>query len=144
MTLVSTVGLPRRPRLTPTQALARMNYWRLHGTNVGVGMCMRTAARAYGYYASGEYSAWSFWLHQPELYCHYNASAPGGALVVWKGGPNGYGHIGIADGTGRFYGPDILRWGRIDLVPISWVASRWGLTFRGWTPPYFPRASGVY
>lgn len=145
MTYVSVSGFRANPK-TPAQAVARMAYWRANGTYVGVGMCMRTVSRAYGWYGSGEQSAWSFWRHEPERYCHYTGvtSAPAGALIIWRGGPHGYGHVAISAGNGYCYSTDIARNGRVDLVPITRIQRQWGLVLRGWCPPYMPYASGRY
>lgn len=62
---------------------------------------------------------------------YYNP--PAGVPVFWSGGSSGAGHIALADGKGNVWSSDIRRSGQVDLVPISEIHAKWGLTLLGWT-----------
>lgn len=87
------------------------------------------------------------WLESPHAYpdasSQWRASkhqhpgngmdAPAGAPIFWTGGSHGYGHIAIADGTGKCWSTDQQSSGKVALVPISEIKSDWGLPIAGWT-----------
>jgi hypothetical protein len=57
---------------------------------------------------------------------------PRGAAVFWYIGEHG--HVGIADGAGRFHGTDLPTTDYIGLAPLTDPETRWGATWRGWSP----------
>lgn len=64
-------------------------------------------------------------------YRHTTGVPPKGALVFWRVGK--FGHIAISDGGGYVYSTDIMRRGKVDRVPITYVTSHWRATYLGWT-----------
>jgi len=57
---------------------------------------------------------------------------PRGAAVFWYIGQ--YGHVGVADGAGRFWGTDLPKTDYIGLAPLTDPETRWGAVWRGWSP----------
>lgn len=74
-------------------------------------------------------SAIEAWSHAK--YKHTGGVPPKGAPVFWRVGK--FGHIAISDGGGYVYSTDILRRGKVDRVPITYVTSHWKATYLGWT-----------
>lgn len=102
-----------------------------------LGHCAHSVACAYGRFASG-WNAIDGWRGTPAKYQHAGRKAgdpPRGALVFWSGGSQGYGHVGVANGRGKFYGVDLPTSGRIGLVDIDRPRTQWGLTYLGWIWP---------
>jgi hypothetical protein len=69
-------------------------------------------------------------------------------MLVYFGRPGvDPGHATVmSDKPGYVYSTDILRRGKVDLVPISLIVNKWGLPLRGaitWTPSgYIPYKKG--
>lgn len=88
-------------------------------------------------------------------YKHPGTATPPAAVPVWwTGGSQGHGHVAVSDGNGYCYSSDILRYGKIDRVPIALINQKWGLPYKGWTedingvrvyslPPQFPSLPAV-
>lgn len=74
-------------------------------------------------------SAISAWKNAK--YKHTTGTPPKGVPVFWDIGKHG--HVALSDGGGYCYSTDILRKGKVDRVPISKIASRWGARYLGWT-----------
>lgn len=103
-----------------------------HGGPVWKGLCLRFVRTMYA--VPSKYpTAISAWNGVPSKQRHGWYNAPAGVPVFWSGGSSGAGHVAIADGTGKCWSSDILREGHVDLVPITLIASKWGLHFEGWT-----------
>ncbi|KOG44797.1 hypothetical protein ADK75_34270 [Streptomyces virginiae] len=64
---------------------------------------------------------------------------PPGALLYWDTGQRA-GHVALYLGNGKIASNDIVSQGRIDIVDATVVESKWGATYIGWAPPYFPLA----
>lgn len=95
------------------------------------GMCLRMVRECYGIgpvFADAA-GAWRGATHKHGP----DSPAPRGFPVFWTGGSSGHGHVAIATGDGRCWSTDILRPGMFDLVPISLIHTRWGLTYVGWS-----------
>ncbi len=142
---VSTAGLPRVPRFTARQAVEACRL-RLGKTGCmhyddSLGMCLHNAACVYGYRSSGVHDAALQWRLIPAKYKHTGIAAmrtaPAGALVFWTGGRLGYGHIGVADGFGNFFGTDLPTSNEFGRADVDRPKARWGLTPVGWTLPFF-------
>lgn len=73
------------------------------------------------------------WHAVPDGHQHGWYNPPAGVPVFWSGGSSGAGHVALADGHGHVYSSDILRDGKVDLVPIATIHAKWGLTYLGWT-----------
>lgn len=121
-------------------AVERMRGWHdhqtvrcPHGTD-WLGNCAHSVACAFNRYASG-WNAVDGWRQTPAKYRHTGRKStmpPRGALVFWSGGSHGYGHVGVANGRGRFWGVDLPVSGHIGLADIGEPARRWGLSYLGW------------
>ena len=107
-----------------------------HGT-LWRGHCAHSVACAYGRYASG-WDAYQGFALTPARFRRDGRkkyTAPRGALVFWKGGSQGYGHVGVSNGRGRFWGVDMPEGGYVGLARIRDVEEKWGLRFVGWVWP---------
>ena len=142
-------SVPRPPLWTPSQAVAQDRYQVNHHTcphyRTYGGLCLHLCACMYGWGSSGMYDAISQWRLTPEKYCHYNRDIPKGALVFWASGAggSGHGHIAVAIGGGQIASNDVRRYGRVDLVDVSFPERYWGQHYKGWSPPYFYRGNGT-
>lgn len=101
------------------------------------GHCAHSVACAHGKYASGWDAYEGFTLTPPKFRRDgkkkYNP--PRGALVFWKGGSAGYGHVGISNGRGRFWGVDYPNAHHVGLGEIRAIEKAWGLEYVGWVWP---------
>jgi hypothetical protein len=119
---------------TIEQAIAAAVHQSTHGPAFGVGECQKRVRLAWGVPSDGTASAAADWHNSRHRHATTDAaSIPRGALVRWVGGSHGYGHVAIATGDGRCWSTDIRRPGWFDLVPITEIHARWGLTLVGWT-----------
>jgi cell wall-associated NlpC family hydrolase len=62
---------------------------------------------------------------------------PPGALLFWTTGSLA-GHVALCVGGGMVASNDIEVDGQISIVPAGDIETRWGATYVGWSPPYFP------
>jgi hypothetical protein len=92
------------------------------------GLCLSFVRQAFGA-RGGQYDAKSAW-HQAK-HRHSHGTPPKGAAVFWLG--HTHGHIAISVGGGKCLSTDIRRRGKADIVPISEIHRRWGLTYVGWS-----------
>jgi len=109
--------------------------------------CLRFVANAYGYSGSGwtnppaDTDAYAIQLYEniiPVSMRHNgDRNPPIGALMFWKTG-NVAGHVALYVGNGNIASTDIERPGYVDIVPATDIESKWGGTYIGWAPPYFP------
>lgn len=139
---------PRSPEAALAAARAEIlhptRYWR---SPKGNGICltfvhdMLGVGPMYG-------SAIEAWANTPIAQRHTSA-APAGAPEYFAVGR--YGHVVVADGVraGQEWclSTDIKRAGKVDLVPVALIESRWGARRLGWAswlngvPLHFPSAT---
>ena len=94
-------------------------------------LCLRFARMAIGVPARYP-TAQSAWNHIPPSRRH-RGDAPAGYPEWWNTGKGRAGHVGISDGRGNVYSNDILKHGKIDLVPRTRIHGKWGATYLGWS-----------
>jgi len=68
----------------------------------------------------------------PAAHRHTSTNPPAGAIVYYGPVDHGTGHAVLSAGNGLVWSTDIKRQGKVDLVPIDWPVTRWGLAYRGW------------
>lgn len=137
---VSLDGITRRSPRTPAQAVAWAARQVDHPSQGWKGVCLSFVAQCYGWGGAGVNTAWQSWQQTPERLCHYRGVPLAGALVYWRGGSRGFGHVAISAGSGRVYSTDIKRTGQVDRVTINTITRGWRMVYRGWCGPYFPHA----
>lgn len=113
---------------TPNEALA---YTRQHPQLPRAGLCKMMCRTAYGVPSDGTPDATAA-SHRAEL---HKGKPPHGALLWWRGGRNGHGHVAIYDETSDTIRTTDLpvsgRWGNAKLGDPERL---WGLTYVGWSP----------
>lgn len=99
--------------------------------------CAHSVACAYERYASGWDAYQGYALTPPGRRRNGTKKyqAPRGALVFWKGGSEGYGHVGVSNGRGRFWGVDMPFNFQVGLSKIEDVERKWGMEYVGWVWP---------
>ncbi|GHH56218.1 peptidase M23 [Streptomyces candidus] len=101
--------------------------------------CLAFVARVYGWSFSGVPYAIDHYREMPASMKHDKArNPPPGALMYWETGGRA-GHVAVYLGNGKIASNDIRRPGYIDVVPATEVETKWGSTYVGWAPPYFPK-----
>ena len=60
-----------------------------------------------------------------------------GALLFWSTSGRA-GHVALYLGGGQIASNDIITDGQISVVPATDIETKWGATYLGWSPPYFP------
>ncbi len=101
--------------------------------------CLAFTARTYGWSFSGTNYAIDHYYEMPANMQHAgDRSPPPGALMYWKTKGRA-GHVAVYLGDGKIASNDIKRPGYIDVVPATDIESKWGSTYVGWAPPYFPK-----
>lgn len=127
----------RNPRST-RDAIAWARREALTGGPTWYRWCLRFAAAAYGRSSAGSPLAIGHYRSMPPQMRHPgDRNPPPGALMYWDTG-GAAGHVALYLGDGQIASNDILRPGYIDVVDATAIESRWGATYLGWTPPYFP------
>ncbi|MFI1890494.1 NlpC/P60 family protein [Streptomyces jumonjinensis] len=102
-------------------------------------LCLAFVARTYGWSFSGVNYAIDHYRQMPaSMKNDRDRKPPPGALMYWDTGQRA-GHVAIYLGNGEIASNDIRRPGYIDVVPATDVESKWGATYLGWAPPYFPK-----
>ncbi|MFF5924175.1 peptidase M23 [Streptomyces flavochromogenes] len=102
-------------------------------------LCLAFVARVYGWSYSGVPYAIDHYREMPPVMKHdKDRNPPPGALMYWDTGKRA-GHVAIYLGDGKIASNDIARPGYIDVVPATDIETKWGATYLGWAPPYFPR-----
>lgn len=107
-----------------------------HGTP-WKGHCAHSVACAHGRLASG-WDAYQGFVLTPPKYRRSGRKryyAPRGALPFWKSPRGGYGHVGVSNGRGRFWGVDYPRNFYVGLGRIEDIEKKWGLEYVGWVWP---------
>ncbi|MFI0206654.1 MULTISPECIES: NlpC/P60 family protein [Streptomyces] len=103
-------------------------------------LCLAFVARAYKWDSSGVRYAVDHYRQMPaEMQNDKDRNPPPGALLYWDTGQRA-GHVALYLGNGKIASNDIVSQGRIDIVDATVVESKWGATYIGWAPPYFPLA----
>ncbi|MFI5867763.1 peptidase M23 [Streptomyces sp. NPDC051546] len=101
--------------------------------------CLAFVARTYGWSYSGVNYAIDHYKEMPPAYKHdLDRSPPPGALMYWDTGQRA-GHVAIYLGGGKIASNDIFRPGYIDIADATDIETKWGATYLGWAPPYFPQ-----
>jgi hypothetical protein len=124
------------------QAQARARYQSAHGPQFGRGQCMQRCRELVDAPAIGDYDGdgdpdaedgWKYAKHKHPT--NNPAEIPGGCYAWWKGGSNDNWHVAYADpdARGQCWSTDIERTGYFDLVPITLIHQKWGLTLVGWS-----------
>jgi hypothetical protein len=104
--------------------------------------CLNFVAQAYGWpHAGVHYAVDHFSIAPDNQRFNLDRNPPPGALLFWDTGHRP-GHVAISLGGGLIASNDILRTGRIDIVPASAPERVWGAKYLGWTVPYFPQGKG--
>lgn len=60
--------------------------------------------------------------------------APLAAIVFWEAGKNGHAALVVGE-NGMVASTDILRPGRVDIVPFEMIHAKWNLKLLGWAIP---------
>jgi len=118
---------------TPEQAIANAAAQSVNGPVYGSGQCLMRVRLAYGVTTTIPNAAASWAASTHKHPTTDPASIPRGVPIYWTGGSHGYGHVAIATGDGNCWSTDIRRTGYFDLVPITEIHAKWGLTLVGWT-----------
>ncbi|MYT25945.1 peptidase M23 [Streptomyces sp. SID7760] len=108
------------------------------GGNKWYRMCLAFTSVAYGWNSSGTSFAIDHYQQMPANMKHdKDRNPPPGALMFWDTGSRA-GHVAVYLGNGEIASNDIRRPGYIDVVPATEIESKWGATYLGWAPPYYP------
>ncbi|RKN52326.1 hypothetical protein D7231_35310 [Streptomyces klenkii] len=100
--------------------------------------CLAFVAQAWGWGGSGVNYAIDHYRQMPADMRHDGSrTVPPGALMYWETGGRA-GHVALYLGDGLIASNDILRPDYIDIVDATEIETRWGATYVGWAPPYFP------
>ncbi|MEU2395092.1 peptidase M23 [Streptomyces sp. NPDC007369] len=103
-------------------------------------MCLAFTAVAYGWNSAGTGYAIDHYHQMPASMKHdKDRNPPPGALMFWDTGQRA-GHVAVYLGNGEIASNDIRRPGYIDVVPATEIETKWGATYVGWAPPYYPNA----
>ena len=116
---------------------SRMGTWRCRHGIAWKGHCAHSVACAHNRLASG-WDAYEGFTLTPVKWRRNGKKkyrAPRGALVFWRGGSAGYGHVGVSNGRGRFWGVDLPISGHVGISRIGDVERKWGLEYVGWVWP---------
>jgi len=101
--------------------------------------CLTSVAKAYGWsFAGTNYAIDQYEVTIPAT-LHHNGdrNPPLGALLFWRTSHRA-GHLALYVGNGNVASTDILVNGQISVVPATYIEQKWGATYVGWAPPYFP------
>lgn len=135
-------GVPRANPHTPAQAIAWAQQVAASHQGGWSQGCLRFVATAYGWHASGvDYAIDEYTDYTPAALRHpRDLNAPAGALMFWTTSHRA-GHVALSLGNGMIASNDIVVDGQISIVPATDIAAKWGATYVGWAPPYFPAGS---
>ncbi|MDJ0345562.1 peptidase M23 [Streptomyces sp. H10-C2] len=101
--------------------------------------CLAFVANSQGWTFSGVPYAIDHYKEMPAAMKHdKDRNPPPGALMYWETGSRA-GHVALYLGDGKIASNDIERPGFIDVVPATDIETKWGATYVGWAPPYFPK-----
>ena len=128
------------PRST-AEAIAWAEGQAAAGTSGWYRSCLRFVAQSYGWHSSGVQFAIDAYTSMPAGMRHdLDREPPPGALMFWRTGGRA-GHVALYLGDGLIASNDIGSPGYISVVPATEIESKWGATYVGWSPPYFPKGA---
>ncbi len=133
------VGLPRGNPRTVAEAIGWAQGQAATGSGGWYRRCLAFVAQAYGWGFSGTpYAIDQYQVVMPTGLRHDgDRNPPAGALLFWSTGSRA-GHVALYVGGGMVASNDIEVDGQISIVPAGDIETRWGATYVGWAPPYFP------
>lgn len=136
---VEQVILPRGNPRSVEQAVAWAQGQATNGSSNWYRACLGFVAQAYGWSFSGTYYAIDQYTSVIPVSMHHDGdrNPPLGALLFWRSSSRA-GHVAIYVGDGNVASNDILVNGQISVVPAALIEQKWGATYVGWAPPYFP------
>jgi hypothetical protein len=136
-------NLPRANPRSVDEAIAWMRRQEAQHTTGWHNRCLASVAQAYGWGYSGINYAIDAYRGMPAGMRHDgDRNPPPGALLFWDTGAGRPGHVALAVGNGQIASTDITIDGQISIVDAGLVESKWGSTYVGWAPPYFPKGGG--
>ncbi len=107
------------------------------GTTGWYRKCLRFVGLAYGWNSTEVYAVDQYYVAPASMRHNRDRNPPLGALLYWRTDSRA-GHVAIYVGNGEIASNDIREPGKISIVPASDIESKWGATYLGWAPPYFP------
>ncbi len=130
--------LPRQNPRTVQEAIAWEQLQQQSGTTGWYRRCLASVGIAYGWHATGINYAIDEYRTLPAQYRHdRDRNPPPGSLLFWTtSGPAG--HVAVYVGSGMIASTDMPVTDKIGIVPAEWPEQKWGGTYVGWSPPYFP------
>lgn len=115
---------------TVDQALAWMRDKDATNETGWQGWCLKASRTAWGL-PGGWNEADDWWASCPAEYKRpWSDAPPAGAPIYWRIGE--FGHVGLSDGKGKFYGTDLPTSDQIGLDDTDAPRRRWGATPVGW------------
>jgi lysozyme len=133
---------------TAEDALAFLRELKSSGTTEWEGLCMRLAARSYGYNTSGYDDPVDYWGKAKSGFKHPgDRKPPVGGVTIFLPAPgvDRHGHIAV---TVKSDGDDVLvlanddtASGRVRPLTIGAIESGLTLRYAGWVEPHFPLSS---
>lgn len=135
----SATGIPRGNPRTVEEAIEWARGQAASRSGGWYRRCLAFVAQAYGWGFSGTpYAIDQYTVAMPTGLRHDgDRNPPPGALLFWSTGTRA-GHVALYVGGGMVASNDIEVDGQISIVPASDIETRWGATYVGWSPPYFP------
>lgn len=133
------VTLPRGNPRSVDQAIAWAQVQASNGSDAWYRACLGFVAQAYGWSFSGTDYAIDQYTSVIPVWMRHDGdrNPPPGALLFWQTSGRA-GHVAVYLGNGNIASNDILVSGQISIVPASMIEQKWGATYLGWAPPYFP------
>jgi len=114
---------------SPEAALAAAIRESLHATRDYRGLCLR-AVRQLLAVPARDPNARAAWEATPARDRH-EGHPPPGAPIFWAVGR--YGHVALSAGAQLCWTTDLLRPGKLDVVPLVQIRHLWGADLHGWT-----------
>lgn len=119
--------------VSPKEAIATANHWRITKVFFGVGQCLRTVRQFYDVPAKYGTAAESWQAAEHKHFATDGVDCPRGAPVWWTGGSSGAGHIALSVGGGTCITTDWKFPGRLSYAKIDDITNQWNLSFKGYT-----------
>ncbi|MGB8381395.1 MAG: hypothetical protein WCG47_09115 [Dermatophilaceae bacterium] len=134
----TTTALPQNPRGV-AEAISWARGQAASASGGWYRRCLAFVAQAYGWSFSGTpYAIDQYTAVMPTQLRHDgDRNPPPGALLFWTTSSRA-GHVALYVGGGMVASNDIEVDGQISIVPAADIETRWGATYVGWAPPYFP------
>jgi len=135
---IDSILLPKPNPRSVQQAVAWAVTQQQAGTTGWYRSCLAFVADAYGWGGSGVSYAIDEYTSLPSQYRHDgDRNPPPGSLLFWTTGSRP-GHVALYLGQGMIATTDMPTSDRVGVVPAEWIEQKWGSTYVGWSPPYFP------